>query len=242
MAMLEVREVHTYYGNIHALKGVSLYVAKGEVVALIGGNGAGKTTLLNTISGILKPREGSVWLEGQRCDSVPPHDIVRMGIAQCPEGRRVFSRMSVRENLEMGAYTRADREGIERDIEHVYGLFPVLRERRKQVAGTLSGGEQQMLAMGRALMASPRIFLLDEPSMGLAPMLVETIFDIIREINQRGTTVLLVEQNARMALAIANRGYVIETGNIALEGPAAELLENPRVKEIYLGENPPPAS
>ncbi len=236
MSMLEIRDIHTYYGNIHALKGVSLYVERGEIVTLIGGNGAGKTTLLNTISGILHPREGSIWFEGERCDGTPAHRMVELGISQCPEGRRIFSRMTVRENLEMGAYTRRDRQGIQRDLARVFEIFPVLAKRRKQVAGTLSGGEQQMLSIGRALMSSPRLLLLDEPSMGLAPMLVETIFDVIREINARGTTVLLVEQNAAMALSVANRAYVLETGQIALAGSARALLDNPRVKAIYLGE------
>ena len=236
MTMLEVQDVHTYYGNIHALKGVSLYVDKGEVVTLIGGNGAGKSTLLNIISGLLKPHAGSIWLQSEQIDSMPPHRIVEMGISQCPEGRRVFGRMTVRENLEMGAYVRDDKVTMAEDLERVYTIFPVMRERSKQVAGTLSGGEQQMLSMGRALMSRPELLLLDEPSMGLAPMLVQTIFDVIREINQQGTTVLLVEQNAAMALRVASRAYVLETGAIALEGTASELLENPRVREIYLGE------
>jgi len=236
MPMLDIRDVHAYYGNIHALKGVSIHVEKGEIVTLIGANGAGKTTILNTISGLLQPRQGSIWLEGRRCDGIPPHEIVRLGISQCPEGRRVFSRLTVQENLEMGAYTRRDTQGIQRDMERAFALFPVLEERRKQVAGTLSGGEQQMLSMGRALMSNPKVFLLDEPSMGLAPMLVEVIFDIIQDINKQGTTVLLVEQNAAMALSVADRAYVLETGNIVLEGTAQELLESPRVKAIYLGE------
>ena len=236
MAMLEVNRVHTFYGNIHALKGVSLYVNQGEVVTLIGGNGAGKSTLLNSICGLLKPREGTIALDGERIDSTPPHRIVEKGISQCPEGRRVFGRMTVRENLEMGAYVRDDKVGMEEDLERVFTIFPVMRERSKQVSGTLSGGEQQMLSMGRALMSRPQLLLLDEPSMGLAPMLVQTIFDVIREINEQGTTVLLVEQNAAMALRVASRAYVLETGAIALEGPASTLLENPRVREIYLGE------
>lgn len=237
--MLKVRDVHTYYGNIHALKGVSLHVNQGEIVTLIGGNGAGKTTLLNTISGVLKPRQGGVWLESAQVDSLSAHQVVELGISQCPEGRRVFSRMTVLENLEMGAYTRTDKDGIEHDLQRVFELFPVLEERTKQVAGTLSGGEQQMLSMGRAMMSRPKLLLLDEPSMGLAPMLVETIFEIVRDINEEGTTVLLVEQNAAMALSVADRAYVIETGNIALEGKASELAQNPRVREIYLGETPP---
>ena len=236
MAMLELKDVHTYYGNIHALKGVSLHVERGEIVTLIGGNGAGKSTTLNTISGILKPRQGSVWLEGERIDHVPPHTIVEMGISQGPEGRRIFSRLTVRENLEMGAFTRTDKEGIAEDMERAFTLFPVLKERHKQVAGTLSGGEQQMLCIGRALMSSPKILLLDEPSMGLAPMLVEAIFDITEDINRQGTTILLVEQNANMALSVADRGYVLETGRIVLEGSARELRDNPQVKEAYLGE------
>lgn len=236
MAILEVNDIHTYYGNIHALKGVSLSVNEGEIVTLIGANGAGKTTTLNTISGLLKPREGHIRFEGQRIDLLPPHKIVEMGISQAPEGRRVFTRLTVMENLEMGAYARDDTEGIREDMERVFELFPVLEERRNQVGGTLSGGEQQMLSMGRALMARPKIFLLDEPSMGLAPMLVEAIFEVIQDINQQGTTILLVEQNALMALAVADRGYVLETGNIVLEGTAEELRENPEVKAVYLGE------
>jgi branched-chain amino acid transport system ATP-binding protein len=236
MAMLDIKDVHTYYGNIHALKGVSVHVDEGEIVTLIGGNGAGKSTLLNTISGLLKPRQGEICLEGQRIDSENPHHVVELGISQCPEGRRVFGRMTVLENLEMGAFTRTDAENIPHDLERVYEIFPVLKERYKQLAGTLSGGEQQMLSMGRALMSSPKLILLDEPSMGLAPMLVQTIFDVIDEINEQGTTVLLVEQNAAMALRVADRAYVLETGNIALGGPADDLLENPRVREIYLGE------
>jgi len=235
MAMLELKDVHTYYGNIHALKGISLYVEKGEIVTLIGANGAGKTTTLNTISGLLHPRQGSIWLEGKRIDHVPPHEIVKMGISQGPEGRRIFSRLTVRENLEIGAYIRTDKAAIEEDMERVFALFPVLKERQKQVAGTLSGGEQQMLCIGRALMSRPKIFLLDEPSMGLAPMLVEAIFETIQDINRQGTTILLVEQNASMALSIAHRGYVLETGRITLEGTAAELRENPEVKAAYLG-------
>lgn len=237
MAMLELKDVHTYYGNIHALKGISLQVEQGEIVTLIGGNGAGKSTTLNTISGILKPREGSIWLEGERIDHVRPHHIVELGISQGPEGRRIFSRLTVRENLEMGAYTRTDKERIQEDMERVFVLFPVLKERHKQVAGTLSGGEQQMLCIGRALMSRPKILLLDEPSMGLAPMLVEAIFDITQDINRQGTTILLVEQNANMALSIADRGYVLETGRIVLEGTAQDLRDNPQVREAYLGES-----
>jgi branched-chain amino acid transport system ATP-binding protein len=237
MAMLELRDVHTYYDNIHALKGVSLHVDRGEIVTLIGANGAGKTTTLNTISGLLHPRQGSVWFEGQRIDQLRPHHVVGMGISQSPEGRRVFSRLTVRDNLEMGAYTRTDRAAIEEDLAQVFALFPVLEERQNQVAGTLSGGEQQMLSMGRALMAQPQVLLLDEPSMGLAPMLVEVIFQTVEDINRRGTPILLVEQNAAMALSVADRVYVLETGRIVLEGTASELLENPQVKAAYLGES-----
>ncbi|NOZ30037.1 MAG: ABC transporter ATP-binding protein [Chloroflexi bacterium] len=233
--MLEVKGIHTYYGNIQALRGVSLKVNRGEIVTLIGSNGAGKTTTLNTISGILQPREGEVWLQGERIDHLPPHEIVKKGISQAPEGRKIFSRLTVQENLEMGAYTRKDSDGIREDMERVFQIFPRLRERRRQIGGTLSGGEQQMLAIGRALMARPRVLLLDEPSMGLAPLLVEEIFSVIQEINQQGTSILLVEQNARLALSIAHRGYVLETGSIVLEGPADDLLHNPQVIEAYLG-------
>lgn len=236
MAMLEVHDVHTFYGNIHALKGISLTVDEGEVVTIIGANGAGKSTALNTICGLLRPRRGSILLEGREIHTVPPHDIVGLGVSQAPEGRRVFSRLTVRENLEMGAFRRGDTAGIARDMERVFDLFPRLKERIKQVGGTLSGGEQQMLSIGRALMANPRVLLLDEPSMGLAPILVEDIFRTIQEINQAGTTVLLVEQNALMALSVAHRGYVLETGIVALEGTAEELRENPQVKAAYLGE------
>ena len=236
MSMLEVNNIHTYYGNIHALKGVSISVDRGEIVTLIGANGAGKSTTLSTISGILKPREGEVRLEGEVLNEVPPHEIVARGISQAPEGRKIFSRLTVLENLELGAFTRTDKQGIQEDFERVFTLFPRLKERIKQVGGTLSGGEQQMLGIGRAIMARPKILLLDEPSMGLAPILVEEIFRNIRDINQQGTTILLVEQNANMALQVANRGYVLETGTVALEGTAAELRENPRVKAIYLGE------
>jgi branched-chain amino acid transport system ATP-binding protein len=236
MAMLEVNNIHTYYGNIHALKGVSISVDRGEIVTLIGANGAGKSTTLSTISGILKPREGEVRLEGEVLSEVPPHEIVARGISQAPEGRKIFSRLTVLENLEMGAFTRTDKQGIQEDFERVFNLFPRLKERIKQVGGTLSGGEQQMLAIGRAMMAHPKLLLLDEPSMGLAPILVEEIFRNIEDINQQGTTILLVEQNANMALQVANRGYVLETGTVALEGSATELRENPRVKAIYLGE------
>jgi branched-chain amino acid transport system ATP-binding protein len=236
MAMLEVDNVHTYYGNIHALKGISLTVEEDEIVTLIGANGAGKTSTLNTICGLLQPRDGSILLEGQEIHNMPAHEIVGLGVSQSPEGRRIFARLTVLENLEMGAFRRTDPDGIQRDMERVFKLFPRLKERLKQLGGTLSGGEQQMLAMGRALMAHPRLLLLDEPSMGLAPLLVEDIFRTVREINQEGTTVLLVEQNALMALSVANRGYVMETGRIALEGTAEELRDDPQVKAAYLGE------
>ena len=234
--MLEVENLHVYYGEIHALKGVTLSVAKGEIVTILGSNGAGKTTTLRTLSGLLPARAGHVRLEGETLLGVPAHEVVLRGVAHVPEGRRVFNRLTVFENLEMGAYARTDA-GIDQDLERVFALFPRLRERRAQVAGTLSGGEQQMLAIGRALMAAPRILLLDEPSMGLAPILVEQIFEAIQGINRQGTTMLLVEQNAAMALSIAHRGYVLETGTIALSGTAADLLEDPEVRRAYLGEN-----
>jgi branched-chain amino acid transport system ATP-binding protein len=237
MALLELRDVHTYYGAIHALRGVSLSVEEGEIVTLIGSNGAGKSTTLRTISGLLRPRQGEISLHGERIDGRPPHEIVQLGVCQSPEGRRVFPRMSVHENLELGAFSRKDRSAISADFERVYGLFPRLRERREQRAGTLSGGEQQMLAIGRALMAAPRVLLLDEPSMGLAPILVEQIFDIIRTINGQGTTVLLVEQNALMALAIAHRGYILQTGEIVLTQDAAAMRQNEAVRKAYLGED-----
>ncbi len=235
--MLELKNVHTYYGNIHALKGISIVVHEGEIVTLIGSNGAGKTTTLRTIQGLLRPREGSIILRGEELTRLQPHEIVQRGISQSPEGRLIFSKMTVRENLEMGAYQRKDKDGIARDMEHVFSLFPRLKERISQRGGTLSGGEQQMLSMGRALMARPRLMLLDEPSMGLAPILVDQIFDIIRTLNGDGTTILLVEQNARLALGIANRGYVLETGEIALVGEGKNLLNNPSVKAAYLGEH-----
>ncbi|OQY22378.1 MAG: ABC transporter ATP-binding protein [Anaerolineaceae bacterium 4572_32.1] len=235
MTMLKLDNVHTYYGNIHALKGISLHVNEGEIVTLIGANGAGKTTTLNTICGLLRPRQGEIYLENERIDEVPAHNIVEMGISQAPEGRRVFPRLTVMENLDMGAFARNDPEGIEKDREWVFELFPVLKERVKQQGGTLSGGEQQMLAMGRALMARPKLLLLDEPSMGLAPMLVETIFNTIRQLNQEGTTILLVEQNALAALSVADRGYVMETGTIGLTGTGQELLDDSRVRAAYLG-------
>jgi branched-chain amino acid transport system ATP-binding protein len=235
MAMLEVNDIHTYYGNIHALKGISLTVERGEIVTLIGANGAGKTTTLRTISGLLKPREGSVRLNGQDLEKFPAHEIVYHGVAMVPEGRGVFSKLTVSENLEMGAYSRSDKAGIKEDFDYVYSLFPRLKERRSQVAGTLSGGEQQMLATARALMARPSLILMDEPSMGLAPILVESIFDTIETINQKGTTVLLVEQNATMALQIAHRGYVLQTGQIVLSDSAENLRKNEMVQKAYLG-------
>jgi branched-chain amino acid transport system ATP-binding protein len=233
--LLHIDDIHTYYGSIQALKGISFTVDQGEIVTLIGANGAGKTTTLHTISGILHPRHGSIAFEGQPIHAMPPHDIVKLGVAQSPEGRRVFGRLTVAENLQMGAFVRSDKAAIQRDVERVYTLFPRLKERQKQLAGTLSGGEQQMLAMGRALMASPRLLLLDEPSMGLAPILVDLIFETIIEINKQGTTVLLVEQNALMALSIATRAYVLETGSIILSGTGKELLNNPEVMKAYLG-------
>jgi branched-chain amino acid transport system ATP-binding protein len=228
--------VHVAYGEIPALKGVALEVRQGEIVTLLGNNGAGKTTTLRTISGLLVPTRGTLTLEGEPLAGVPPHAVVRRGIAHVPEGRRIFNRLTVRENLTMGAYTRTDTAVIASDLERVFTLFPRLQERVTQTAGTLSGGEQQMLAIGRALMARPRLLLLDEPSMGLAPVLVEQIFDTVRDINKQGTTILLVEQNAAMALAVAQRGYVIETGTIVLSGTAAELADNPEVRRAYLGE------
>lgn len=236
MALLEVRALHTYYGHIHALHGISLEVEEGEIVTLIGGNGAGKTTTLNTICGLLKPDPGEVLLDGEPIHRLRPHEVVERGVIQVPEGRKIFGRLTVEENLEMGAYVRDDRQGIREDIERVLELFPGLQGREGQLGGTLSGGEQQMLAMGRALMARPHILLMDEPSMGLAPILVERIFETIQEINQQGTTILLVEQNALMALSVANRGYVLQTGRIILHDTAANLQKNEMVRKAYLGE------
>jgi branched-chain amino acid transport system ATP-binding protein len=235
VALLELSNVHTYYGNIHALKGISLRVDEGEIVTLIGSNGAGKTTTLKTISGLLTPREGSITLGGKAIHGLPAHEIVALGVGHSPEGRRVFRKMSVKENLEMGAYLRKPGPEVASDLERVLNLFPRLRERFDQKAGTMSGGEQQMLAIGRALMSRPRVLLLDEPSMGLAPILVEQIFEIVREINKAGTTVLLVEQNAMMALGIANRGYILQIGEVTLEDDCKKLASNPKVKEAYLG-------
>jgi len=233
--MLEIQDVHAYYGKIHALKGISLTVEEGEIVTLIGANGAGKSTTLKTISGLVKPRQGRVLLEGEDLAPYKAHEIVYKGVSMVPEGRGIFSKLTVAENLDMGAYHRNDKEGIARDLERVFTLFPRLKERRDQVAGTLSGGEQQMLATARALMSSPRLLLMDEPSMGLAPVLVESVFDTIQEINQEGTTILLVEQNAHMALQIAKRGYVLQTGEIVLHDTAEGLRENEMVQKAYLG-------
>jgi len=235
MAMLELNDIHTYYGNIQALKGISLTVEEGEIVTLIGANGAGKTTTLRTITGLLTPRNGSIIYEGEDITGIPAHELVYKQVAMVPEGRGVFAKLTVQENLEMGAYSRNDKEGIGNDFDRVFALFPRLKERRKQVAGTLSGGEQQMLATGRAMMAKPRLLLLDEPSMGLAPVLVDSVFDAIIEINKEGTTILLVEQNALMALSIANRGYVLQTGQIVLHDDSAALKQNEMVQKAYLG-------
>ena len=234
--MLRLEEVHAHYGAIHALRGVSLEVREGEIVSLIGANGAGKSSTLMAISGILRPRAGRIIFEGEDLADVPAHAIVERGISQVPEGRRIFSKLTVLENLEMGAYTRGDPDRIREDLDRIFSLFPLLGERRSQLGGTLSGGEQQMLAIGRALMVHPRLLLLDEPSLGLAPKLVETIFDVIREINAQGTTIFLVEQNAHMALSIANRGYVMEVGRVVLEDSAARLMANQDVQKAYLGE------
>ena len=235
MAMLEVKDINVYYGAIHAIKGISLSVDEGEIVTLIGANGAGKSTTLRTISGLLKPKTGSINFLGQDIAGMPAHKIVREGISQVPEGRRIFAEMTVQENLELGAFTRSDKDEINSDFKRVFGRFPRLEERRLQLAGTLSGGEQQMLAMGRALMSRPKLLLLDEPSMGLAPLLIREIFNIIADINKTGTTVLLVEQNANMALSIANRAYVLETGRITLSGDAKELAASEDIRKAYLG-------
>ena len=236
MALLEVENIHSYYGHIHALRGVSLTVEEGEIVTLIGSNGAGKTTTLRSIHGILPPREGRIVFRGEEIQGVPAHDMIEKGISQSPEGRKIFHRMTVLENLEMGAYHRKDRTQTQDDMTRVFDLFPRLKERVKQEAGTMSGGEQQMLAIGRSLMGRPRLLLLDEPSMGLAPVLVERIFQVIEEINKQGTTILLVEQNANVALGIATRGYVLETGTIVNAAPAEKLRQDPKVREAYLGE------
>ncbi|HEY72984.1 MAG: ABC transporter ATP-binding protein [Chloroflexi bacterium] len=235
MSMLNVDNIHTYYGNIHALKGVSLTVEEGEIVTLIGANGAGKTTTLRTICGLIKPRQGKIILEGEDMANYKAHEIVYKNVAMVPEGRGIFAKLTVAENLDMGAYSRNDREGIAEDLERVFELFPRLKERRSQVGGTLSGGEQQMLATARALMTRPRLLLMDEPSMGLAPVLVEDVFDRIVEINREGTTVLLVEQNANMALQVASRGYVLQTGEIVLSDTAEGLRQDPTVQKAYLG-------
>lgn len=235
MAMLEVKDINVYYGAIHAIKGISLSVEEGEIVTLIGANGAGKSTTLRTISGLLKPKTGEINFLGKNIAGVPAHKIVREGISQVPEGRRIFAEMTVQENLELGAFTRSDKDEIQNDFKMVFGRFPRLEERKSQLAGTLSGGEQQMLAMGRALMSRPKLLLLDEPSMGLAPLLIREIFNIIADINKTGTTVLLVEQNANMALSIANRAYVLETGRITISGDAKELAASEDIRKAYLG-------
>ena len=236
-SILEVQDLHVYYGHVHALKGVSFHVRPGEIVALLGANGAGKSTTLRAISGLVRPRHGDIRWQGRSLRNVPAHAIVGLGVSHAPEGRKVFSTLTVEENLNLGAYVRrGDREYVARSKERVFALFPRLAERRHQLAGTLSGGEQQMLAIGRALMSSPRLLLLDEPSLGLAPLLVRAIFQTIREINQQGVTILLVEQNVRAALQLAHRAYVLGTGRLALEGPAEELRRDPRVRKAYLGE------
>jgi len=235
MAMLEVKDIHTYYGNIHALKGISITVEENEIVTLIGGNGAGKTTTLRTISGLLQPKMGEIWFEGELISNIPAHDLVYKGITMVPEGRGIFSRLTVYENLDMGAYSREDKTNLKEDFERVFHIFPRLEERQKQVAGTLSGGEQQMLATARALMAKPRLLLMDEPSMGLAPLLVESVFDTIKTINENGTTILLVEQNATVALSVADRGYVLQTGEIVLKDSAEKLRQDEMVQKAYLG-------
>ena len=234
LPLLKVNDIHVFYGAIHAIKGISLEVNEGEIVTLIGANGAGKSTTLNTIAGLLKPRQGSIAFAGMPVDGTAASKMVYKGLSLCPEGRRIFQQMTVKENLEMGAFSRPNEE-TEQSIEQVYGFFPRLKEREKQIAGTLSGGEQQMLAMGRALMSKPRLMMLDEPSMGLAPILVEQIFDIIRDMNAAGTTILLVEQNAQMALSVANRAYVMETGRISMEGDANDLMHDDNVRKAYLG-------
>jgi len=234
-ALLEVDQVDVFYGHVHALRNVSLGVDEGEIVALIGSNGAGKTTTLRTISGLVRPARGEVRLQGKPIHGLGAEQIARMGVGHAPEGRRLFSRMTVKENLDMGAYSRHDRDGVRRDFERVFTLFPRLAERRSQLAGSLSGGEQQMVAIGRALMGRPRILLLDEPSLGLAPILVDSIFEVIREINSEGTTILLIEQNALIALTTASRAYVLETGSITITGPASELMASPDVQRAYLG-------
>jgi branched-chain amino acid transport system ATP-binding protein len=235
VALLEVKDVHTFYGNIEALKGVSLEVEEGEIVTLIGSNGAGKSTTLRSISGLTPPREGSIKFDGREIGETAPQDIVRLGISHAPEGRKIFHRMSVRENLDLGAYLRRDSDDMESDVARVYDLFPRLEERQRQKAGTMSGGEQQMLAIGRALMARPKLLLLDEPSMGLAPILVERIYETVAQINEQGTTILLVEQNANFALDVSKRGYVLETGAVAVADAAAALRDNPEVQKAYLG-------
>lgn len=236
MSMLEVKDLQVYYGMIQAIKGVSFHVEEGEVIALIGANGAGKTTILHTISGLLTPKQGAVTFEGKDIVRMPGHKIVSMGMAHVPEGRRVFAQLSVLQNLKLGAYTRRDKAEIQHTLQTVFERFPRLEERQNQLAGTLSGGEQQMLAMGRALMSHPKLILMDEPSMGLSPIFVNEIFDIIQQVSKSGTTVLLVEQNAKKALSIADRAYVLETGNIVLEGKASELLNNDSIRKAYLGE------
>jgi len=236
MALLTVRDLHVYYGNVHALKGINLAVGQGEIVTLLGANGAGKSTTLRTISGLLQPQQGEVSFQDTLLNHMPAHKIVNMGLSHAPEGRKIFATLTVQENLNMGAYSRNDRQGIEESRQRVFRLFPRLRERQRQLAGTLSGGEQQMLAIGRALMSRPRLLMLDEPSLGLAPMLVRAIFDTIRDINEQGVTILLVEQNARAALRLADRAYVLETGQIALSGSASELMRSERARKAYLGE------
>ncbi len=235
MALLEAKDLQVYYGVINAIKGISFEINEGEIVSLIGANGAGKTTILHTVTGLISPKSGSVYLNGKDITKTPAHKIVYMGMSHVPEGRRVFQQLSVLANLKLGAYSRKDKDGIERDLEYVFECFPRLRERKSQLAGTLSGGEQQMLAMGRALMSDPKIIVMDEPSMGLSPLLVKEVFSIIEELNRRGITILLVEQNAKMALSIADRAYVLETGKITMFGKASELLNDERVRKAYLG-------